>query len=95
MLAACRLAGLSALILDYGGSGARTQFPNADRPARSVRSAAAVGGLASAVSASPARPAGWRLRPAPHATETVAGGRSALSRPNMTAPDAKAAQRCL
>ena len=27
MLVACRLAGLSALILDYGGGGAGAQFP--------------------------------------------------------------------
>jgi hypothetical protein len=31
MLAACRLAGLSALILDYGVTGVRAQLPKADR----------------------------------------------------------------
>ena len=33
MLAACRLAGLSALIPDYGVGDAPSQFPNADRRA--------------------------------------------------------------
>ena len=73
MLLACRLAGLSALNLDYGISGARTQFANADRSAGSDRAArrkpaiakraVAVSGFCQRVfSAVPAAPAGQKER---------------------------------
>jgi hypothetical protein len=72
MFVARRLAGLSALILDYGISGARTQFPNADRSAGSDRAARRKPVIAQRRSGQRLRPAS-RLRSLQHSRMMAAG----------------------
>jgi hypothetical protein len=93
MLAACRLAGLSALILDYGVSGARRQFPNADRPGAVWH----VSNRAATRQFSASRRDRWRLRPvkesAPDATERLAGWLLGSRRSGNTTDQQKRLQR--